>query len=413
MSTRGLRRAAAGAVALTAVIAAPAHGDEVTEWNRTATDALIVTAGQSPTVSLPHLAMVHGAVYDAVNSIAGDRQPYLVAVPADGAESKAAAAATAAYRVLLSIVPAQQSVLEQRYLASVGAVPAGPARDAGIAVGEAAAAAMISDRTGDGRFGPFRFPVGTEPGQWRPVLPAFVNDPAAWLARMRPFLLERGDQFRTPGPNALTSDEYAEDFAEVKLLGRTGVVPERTADQEDVARFWYEHPPAMWSRIFRSLADERIRHRADSARFYAMLYLTAADGAIACWYDKARQPFWRPITAIREADTDGNPATTADPDWLPLLNTPPYPEHPAGHGCVSSAITATLRDFFRTDKVAFSATSAVSGTTRAFTRFSQAIREVADARVYSGIHFRTAVRQGAKLGDRVAHWRERHYFGTR
>ena len=413
MPMQGLRRIVAGAIVLAAVAAAPARGDEITDWNKHATDALIVTAGQGPTVAVQHLAMVHGAIYDAVNSIDGGRQPYVVAVAADGSESKAAAAAAAAYRVLATLLPTQQPALEAKLLASLAALPAGPARDAGVAVGDAAGVAMLAARTGDGRFGSFRFSVGTLPGEWRPVLPAFVNDPAGWLARMRPFLLERGDQFDTPGPTKLTSEEYAEEFAEVKLLGRAGDVPERTADQTDMARFWFEHPVAMWSRMFRSLADGHIDRKVDSARYYAMLYLTAADSLIACWHDKDRWSFWRPITAIREADTDGNPATTADPDWLPLLPTPPYPEHPSGHGCLSGSIAATMRDYFGTDKVAFGTVSAFSGTERTFAKFSEAAREVIEARVYSGMHFHTSDRQGVKLGERVARWRQQHWFATR
>ena len=141
-----------------------------------------------------------------------------------------------------------------------------------------------------------------------------------------------------------------------------------------------------------------------------MMYLTAADAAISCWDDKAQWLYWRPITAIREAGADGNRATDADPGWLPLIATPPYPEHPSGHGCVSGSITESLRDFFGTDRAEFSATSAFSGTTRRFTRFSQAIEEIIDARVYSGIHFRTADEQGARIGKQVASWRDRHYF---
>jgi hypothetical protein len=141
-----------------------------------------------------------------------------------------------------------------------------------------------------------------------------------------------------------------------------------------------------------------------------MLYLTANDAGIGCQDDKARWLFWRPITAIREAAGDGNPATDPDPAWLPLIGTPPFPEHPSGHACASGAIVRTLRDFFGTDRMRFSTHSAVSGTTRSFTRFSQAIREVIDARVWSGLHFRTADVQGAQLGRRVARWREQHYF---
>ena len=149
---------------------------------------------------------------------------------------------------------------------------------------------------------------------------------------------------------------------------------------------------------------------ADNARLFAMLYLTAADAGIACWDDKAHWQFWRPITAIREADTDANPATAADPEWLPLINTPPYPEHPSGLACFSGAIARTLRDFLGTDRVAFSATSANSGTTRSFTGFSLAVDEIVDARVWSGIHFRIADEHGACIGEQVARWRSKHYF---
>ena len=407
-----------GAAVLTAAallaLAAPAvaRADTVTEWNAHATDALIRTGGQSPTVSALHLAMVHGAVYDAVNAIDGRYEPYLAAPPASPSYSKDAAAATAAYRVLVDRVPAQQGALQERYQASLAGIPAGEAKDGGIAVGEAAAATMLAARQGDGRFGSFRFPVGLEPGQWRPVLPAFVNDPAAWVAQVRPFLIERPSQFRSEGPNPIRSAEYAAEFAEVKALGSlTG--SSRTPDQTDMARFWAEHPPAMWSRIFRQLAASHELGVADSARFFAMLYLTGADALISCWDDKAHWLYWRPITAIREANTDGNPATERDQAWVPLIATPPYPDHPSGHGCLSSSIVRTLRDFFGTNRAEFSALSATSGTVRRFSRFSQAIHEIVDARVYSGIHFRIADVQGAVIGKKVARWRENHFFQRR
>jgi hypothetical protein len=397
------------AAAVLAAVATPARADVVTDWNQHATDALVVTGAQTPPVSAIHMAMVHGAVYDAVNAIDRRHQPYLTKLRARRWYSQDAAAATAAYRMLLAIVPAQQPTLEAKYLASLALVPPGRAKDGGIAVGEAAAAAMLAARANDGRFGSFRFTVDSAPGEWRPVLPAFVNDPNAWIARVTPFLLRNAAQVRTNGPRELTTGKYARELDEVETLG-SATSSARTADQTDMSRFWAEHAIAMWSRIFRQLsADERLR-TADSARYFAMLYLTAADAAIGCWDDKARWSFWRPITAIREADTDGNPATDADPAWLPLIATPPYPDHPSGHNCISGSIVATLQDFFGTDRAEFSAVSAVSGTKRSFTRFSQAIDEIIDARVYSGLHFRTADVQGARLGREVARWREHHYF---
>ena len=397
------------AVATLLTLAGPARADTVTDWNRHATDALIVTAGQSPTVSLPHLAMVHGAVYDAVNAIDRRYESYLGAPPAEPWYSKDAAAAAAAYRVLSILLPAQQAQLDARYAASLAGIPPGAARDGGVAVGDAAAATMVAARKGDGRFGPFRFAVGSAPGQWQPAPPAFVNDPFAWIARVRPFLADTPSRFRSGGPNPLTSRRYADEYVEVKAVGSLGSAA-RTADQTDMARFWAEHAPAMWSRIARDLAAEHRLGTADGGRLYAMLYLTAADAAIACWDDKAHWGFWRPITAIREAAADGTSATEPDPGWLPLINTPPYPDHPSGHGCVSGSIVRTLQDFFGTDSAHFSALSATSGTTRTFTRFSQAIDEIVDARVYSGLHFRTADEHGAEIGREVARYRSERFF---
>ena len=397
--------------ALVAALAAPsvARADTVTQWNLNATTALMVTAGQGPQLSVPHMAMVQGAVYDAVNAIDGGHEGYLLTPRvATASDSKEAAAATAAYRVLLNLVPAQQASLDAQYTASVAGIPDGAAKRRGIAVGEAAAAAMIAARTDDGRFGAFRFAVGTLPGQWRPVLPAFVNDPFAWLKDVRPFLIESGTQFHSAGPNALTSKKYSREFDEVKTYGSLGSTA-RSADQTQMARYWAENPPATWSRVFRTLSAQQGLSLVDNARLYAMLYLTAADALITVWNDKAHFSFWRPITAIREADTDGNPDTAADTGWLPLIATPPYTEHSSGHAGLSGSFVATLQDFFGTDRIGWTDTTN-GGLTRSFTRFSQAIDEVVDARVWSGIHFRTADEQGAKIGRQVAHYRGLHYF---
>jgi hypothetical protein len=289
-------------------------------------------------------------------------------------------------------------------------VPDGPQKTRGIAVGEAAAAAMIAARTNDGRFGPYRFTIGTTPGAWRPVLPAFGNDPNAWLKDVKPFLIESPSDFRTNGPLSLESHEYAREFDEVKSVG-SATSTTRTPEQTSAARYWAENPPATWSRIFRTLSAQQGLSVVENARLYAMLYMTAADSLISVWDDKAYWSFWRPITAIREADTDGNPRTEKDAGWLPLIATPPYTEHPSGHTGLSGSIVATLQDFFGTDKIAWSDTNN-GGFTRSFTRFSDAIDEIVDARVWSGIHFRTADEQGQRIGREVAKWREMHYFGA-
>jgi hypothetical protein len=368
-------------------------------------------AAQPPQVSVPHMAMVHGAVYDAVNAIDGGHEGYLLnsrlAAPFD---SKEAAAAAAAHRMLLWLLPGQQATLDAEYALSLGAIPDSSSKTRGIAVGEAAAAAMIAARTDDGRFGPFRFLVGTTPGAWRPVLPAFVNDPNAWLKDVKPFLIRDPEDYRSKGPLDLQSPAYAREFDEVKSLGSASSTT-RTADQTNAARYWAENPPATWSRIFRMLSAQQGVSLVDNARLYAMLYMTAADALISVWDDKAYWSFWRPITAIREADTDGNPRTEKDAAWLPLIPTPPYTEHSSGHAGLSGSFVATLQDFFGTDEIGWTDTNN-GGLTRSFTRFSVAVDEIIGARVWSGIHFHASDEQGARIGLEVERYAQQHYFGA-
>jgi hypothetical protein len=348
--------------------------------------------------------------------------------PSNPTDSKEAATAAAAFRVLVGIFPDQLATLQPQYDAYIAALPDNPpgSKAAGIVIGEATATAMLTARMNDGRFGPTPtpYPSPVPPGIWRPTPPNFLSDPAAWVGNVRPFIVPNAEMLRTDGPNALTSAEYAEDFNEVKELGSLTSTT-RTPDQTDAAIFWQDHAMALWNGIFRTLAASQNLKIVDSARLFAMENLTAADAQIGCWNDKYYYWFWRPITAIREADTDGNPDTLADPTWLPLFDpatpvcnplfplfTPPFPDHPSGHACATSAFVHTLQNFFGTDRIGFSAFSNKSCTTRSFERFSDALNEVIDARVWAGIHFRTADTQGAVLGKKVAHYLEKHYFQT-
>jgi hypothetical protein len=292
---------------------------------------------------------------------------------------------------------------------------------------------MLTERIGDGRGGSFTFPQGSDPGEWRNGPPqgplnAVAVDPAPWVGFVRPFLYANLDTLenalRTAGPNALTSEQYAKEFNEVKELGSL-TSTRRTADQTAAAIFWQDNGIAIWNRVSRSLAMSRGLNVADSARLFAMANLAGAEGSIGCWNDKAFHSFWRPITAIRLADTDGNAATEADTSWVPLFDptvavsgpsliTPGFPDHPAGHGCISGAIVNTLQSFFGTDKVAFTAVSNKCAPApcpnRSFERFSLALKEIIDARVWGGIHFRTADVQGATLGKKVARFLNANYF---
>jgi hypothetical protein len=373
-----------------------------------ASNAIVVTARQPPHVAVLSFAMVQGAVYDAANAIDRGHQPYLVQPPSNPTDSKEAATATAAFRVLVGfadlpgLFPSQQPTLQPIYDAYIASLPDNPpgSRAAGIVIGEATARAMLTARQNDGRFGPPPALYPPAPGIWRPTPPNFGLDPAAWVGNVQPFIVPSAEMLRTDGPNALTSAAYAEDFNEIKELGSLYSTT-RTADQTEAAIFWQDNnPPALWNRVFRALAASQNLDTVENARLFAMENLAAADAAIGCWNDKYYWQFWRPITAIREADTDGNPDTQADPTWLPLFDpatpvcnppllvTPPFPDHPAGHACISGAIVHTLQNFFGTDKIGFSAFSNKSCTTRSFDRFSDALQEVIDARVWGGIHFR-------------------------
>ena len=418
-------------------VSAPAHGQAVenaaTKWNRIASTSIMtpapVGAGQAPHLAVLSLAMVQGAVYDAVNAIDGGRQPYLVAPQADPSFSKDAAVAAAAYGVLVGLFSGQAASLLTQYNDSLAEIADGPAKAGGIGVGEATAAAMLAARANDGRFGPFTVVEGTDPGDWRlgpPQGPAgtVARDPAPWVGNVHPFLVPNVEMLRTDGPNALTSAAYATDFNEIKALGSL-TSTSRTPDETAAAIFWQDSGSAIWNRIYRDLAASEDLDVVESARLYAMTNLAAADGAIGCWNDKWHWSFWRPITAIRAAATDGNPATEADPNWVPLFDptvpvsgpplvTPGFPDHPAGHTCISSAAVNALQAFFGTDKISFTAVSNKCSPApcpgRHFDRFSVALKEIIDARVWGGIHFRTADVQGSVLGKKVAHYLEKNYF---
>ena len=412
MNTRRARAVAAligGAAVLALAAPGIARADTVTTWNGHANTALAVTAAQDPRVVYLHLAMVHGAVYDAVNAIDKGYEPYLVSTRiADPFDSKDAAAAAAAYRVLLFLLPAQEPTLTANYNASLAGIPDGTPKTRGIAVGEAAAAAMIASRTADGRFGSFRFLVGMGAGQWQPVLPAFVNDLSAWLKDAKPFLINDPADFRSKGPYDLESRKYAREFEQVKELG-SATSTTRTADQTHAARYWAENQPRTFTRILNTLSMQEGLSLVENARLFAMTYTVASDALISLWEDKAHYSFWRPITAIREAATDGNPATTADPAWLPLIATPPYPDHPSGLGGVTGAVTEVFEEFFDTKRVSLTDTN-LGGFTRSWTSYPQMVEEVVDARVWSGVHFLNADKQGAEMGEDVAKYSLKRYF---
>jgi hypothetical protein len=402
----------------------------VVDWNRHAVEALInatagepAGAGQPPPVSSLHVAMVHAAIYDAVMMIDGSYQPYLKTLPrAPRSASRAAAVATAAHDTLVGIVfstPLSPAILDRLHVARDATLAAATAADgpaavtAGVAAGQASATGILAARANDGRYGPYRFPESTEPGRFRfrPTDPPIANR-FDWVAEVKPFLLESPSQFRTAGPPALTSEQYTKDFNEVKALGsKAGST--RNPEQEALAQFHNLNPVELLYRTFRTMAVDKKLTLAEQARLFAMLGMANADSLITCWADKGYWSFWRPDTAIRLADTDGNPNTAPDPAWEALLAMPPYPDHPSGYNCVAAAFMHAAKGFFGTDVMAFSLVKIAPGApnvTRNYTRFSQVIEEAIEARICHGVHFRTADVQAAQIGQNVAEWQAQRAF---
>jgi hypothetical protein len=389
------------AFAVAALVAVPAAaGNSVTDWNVRAQHAIADVAQQLPWNQTRSFAMVSGAVYDAVNAIDGmPYRPYLVAPAARRSYSKDAAVATAAHDVLVGILPAQRSALDQQYDEALDAIPDGPRKAGGVAVGARAADAMLVARMNDGVDASQTWIVGTQPGRWRPT-PPFMIGISAQIGFMRTFAIPDADLFRSPPPNALTSARYAADFNEVKSIGAASSTT-RTSDQTEAALFWGGQQNPWWS-IFDQIALARHLSVSQTARMLALVNISSHDSFIANFKAKHHWSSWRPITAIAEAGADGNPDTAPESDWTPLLPTPPVPEHPSGHAMASATITTILALFFRTDRMAFTGYSRDTNTTRHYARFSDALKEIVNSRVWGGIHFRTADDQGAVEGAKLA-----------
>lgn len=366
--------------------------DPVIEWNRAALDAIRFTRANPPAASRA-LAITHAAVFDAVNGIQRAHRPYFVTALAPAGASPEAAVAAAANATLSALFPATN--FTTLYAAQLAAVTNAAARDAGVAWGQSVAASLLALRAGDGATNVVPYTPGTAPGEWRPTLPA--NAPAllpGW-GLVRPFTMVSGDQFRPQPPPALNTAAYSYEFETVKQYGAANSTV-RTANQTEVAQFWADGggtatPPGHWNVIAQDVATARGTTLAESARLFALLNFAAADSAIACWDAKYAYNLWRPITAVREADTDGNPETAGDPAWTPLVATPPFPEYSSGHSTFSRSAATVLAGFFGTDAIAFTTTSdGLTGVTRSYAGFSAAADEAGISRIFGGIHWPSA-----------------------
>jgi hypothetical protein len=402
------------ACALTAV-AGPAWADAVTDWNAT-TDAASVAAGGPPQRNRV-TAMTQIAVHDALNSIQARYQTYADLPPAAPGASPDAAVAAASFRVLSQTVPSQAAALAITYASRIDALPdCMPAYPSciedGIAAGEAAADAILEIRTDDGSATPhLPYTLLPGPGVHQPTPPAFAAPQFAGWALLEPFALRSGDQFRADPPEIfnLASQAYARDFNEVKRVG--SVVSEmegnRTSDQSAIARFW-PGGGANFNAVSRTIVAGRGLDLWEHARLFALVNMAQSDSSIAAFDTKYTYNFWRPVTAIRAADTDGNPATVADPAWLSYQVTPAYPDFTCGLTNASGASFEAMRRFFETDDVGYTFTA--SGITRSYSSLSQAGNESVDARVFGGMHFRTGCERGLKQGEQVGRFVARHYL---
>ena len=381
--------------------------------------------GQGPPLSPLNLAMVHGAIYDAVNAIDGGHEPYLDGLSAPASASKAAAVAQAAHDVLVGLTPATLPLVKTRIddmlTASLAMIDAGPAKTAGQLIGAQAAAAMLLARSTDGRLDVEPFPTSNDVGKWRLVAP-LNNNVFGQFATVTPLTMTSPRQWRTSSLPAITSPEYAAEFNEVKALGAQSG-SSRTPAQTLLAGFATANPFVFFNRGLREIAAAKGLSTTAQALLFVKTSMASADALIGCWANKRALLTWRPQTAIREALNDGNPLTSPDGDWLSLFATPGYPDMPSGYNCYTAGFWHSVRLYFGTDKMTFSLTSpgvpanaavgnpvGVAGSTRNYTRFTGVIRDTIEGRILNGYHFRTADVQGAWLGKKVAQYLDKHYF---
>lgn len=425
LKNRRSRPATAGAVfTLLVLCSAPLRADVVTDWVDIATQAIVgtpnpVPAGDERPAGALHTALMAVAMYDAVNAIDGSYEPFAVTTKqtSKGA-SKEAAAAAAAYHVLKAVFPSRTvSLFDPAYTTSLGAIPNGQGKQRGIAIGKEVAEKWLAQRAKDGRNAdvPYAFVPGV--GQYELTPGAPPTAPIMpWMAKVKPLVMKRPSQFRPEGPPALDSWQYAADVEEVQVFGR--LAPgDTTSYKAVIAKFHTRNPNLFWGESLNAFVVKQGLSIAENARLTAILWVSMADATIACWDGKMHFNFWRPVTAIRKADLDGNPDTIQEIDWTPRETTPPHQEYPAAHGCVAASVAEAMRRYFGTRRVTFTAIGSGfapgSTTTRTYTHVQDLVDEVQDARVYGGMHFRTATEDGADMGEDVARLVAKNAFRPR
>lgn len=384
-------------VLLTALLAAPAGADTILDWNEVAL-ARVVAAGELPPEAARAMAMVHVAMFDAVAAVDHRFEPYAYRGDAPGGASAEVAAAAAAHAILVDLYPEQRAAVDAALTAALAANPDGKARAGGTAVGEAAAAACRARRAADGAATVETYRPRTAPGVY---VPTTVPVSSQWPG-VATWLLGDDHPLRPAAPPDLTSELWARDYAEVKTLGARASAA-RSPAQTEAARFWIVTGPAAWNPVVRSLAASRTTTLLDNARLFALTAVAAADAFQAVFDAKYAYGFWRPITAVRNGDQDGNPATERDAGWLPLVDTPMHPEYPCAHCITAGAVAAVLESEFGQGPVApIEMTSATApGVVHRWTRIADYVAEVNGARIWGGIHYRNSTAVGEAMGRRI------------
>ena len=379
-----------------------AHADTIPDWNLiTAKTLQTAKAGGGLNQSRVY-AMVHGAMFDAVNAIDRRYHSYAADLKAGPGLSQDAAAAAAAHAVLAELHPQQKETLDAALVASLAKVQDGPAKDDGVALGKAAAEKMLALRRNDRMSEKASYVPKNGPGAFQ--LPANANPLGPHWGAVTPFTLESIQDFRFPGPPALTSARYAQDFNEVKAVGAKNST-QRTAEQTAIATLWEPPGTISYNAALRAMPELKQKSMVEQARVFALMNMAGSDALIVGWRDKYLHLFWRPETAIRNADSDGNDATAPDTAWEGLRSPfPAHPEYPSGHALFTGVAETVLRDFFGTDRMTVTVTNPDAEITRSFASFSEIAKSVEDARVWAGIHFRSADIDGTEMGRRIAEY---------
>ena len=403
MSTVQLRAWILAAAVMAAPVASAA--DAVTEWNQKA-GAALAEAKVYPFVGTRVMSLVHVAMFDAINSIEGRYSAYKVKVSSPPGCSAEAAGAAAAHAVLVKLFPEQKASLDAAYAASLAQIPEGSGKTAGIGVGEEVAAKILALRASDGADAPNMYRPSTAPGVY---VPTTLPIGSQW-GNVTPWVMERGSQFRPAAPPALTSAEWARDYNEVKDIGGKKSTM-RTPEQTEIARFWVITGPQSYDPIARQLAAAPGRSLIENARLFALVEIAVADAYIAVFDAKYTFNFWRPITAIRNGDIDGNDATSRDAGWEPVIDTPLHPEYPCAHCITSGAARAVLESEFGTGAVSLSMTSASApGVVHKWASIQEWAEEVAAARIYGGIHYRNSTVVGKDMGRKIGELAVKNYL---